>query len=86
MLKLKEDGYVYVSDRGIEYELLKTAYKSLYSILDKIAFFINRYFKLNKELKSVSFNTIWYDKKSIDKNVEAIKYLVQQSKFLLNLI
>ena len=23
MLKLKEDGYVYVSDRGIEYELLE---------------------------------------------------------------
>ena len=58
---------------GIEYELLKTAYKSLYSILDKIAFFINRYFKLNKELKSVSFNTIWYDKKSIDKKVEGLK-------------
>lgn len=56
---------------GYKYELLRTAYKNLYSVLDKIAFFMNDYFKLNHTERSISFNTIWYEQKQ--KNKACIK-------------
>lgn len=52
---------------GYKYELLRTSYKKLYSILDKIAFFINGYFELNHTERSISFNTIWYEEKQKSK-------------------
>lgn len=52
---------------GYKFELLRIAYKSLYSILDKIAFFINDYFKLGHLEKQITFNSIWYEYKQKDK-------------------
>lgn len=52
---------------GYKYELLRNAYKNLYSTLDKIAFFINGYFELNHTERSISFNTIWYEEKQKNK-------------------
>ena len=60
---------------GYKYELLRSAYKNLYSILDKIAFFINEYFKLNHTARSISFNTIWYEEKQ--KNKASIKTKIE---------
>lgn len=45
---------------GLRYELLKNAFRSLYSIFDKIAYFINEYFKIEKDKDKVSFRNIWY--------------------------
>ena len=60
---------------GYKYELIRTSYKNLYSILDKIAFFINDYFKLTHDERTISFNTIWYEQKQ--KNKAGIKTKIE---------
>ena len=50
--------------KGVNYSLavekLKIAFKTSYSILDKIAYLLNDYLELGWNLKSVSFRRIWY--------------------------
>jgi hypothetical protein len=50
--------------KGVSYSLavekLKIAFKTSYSILDKIAYLLNDYLELGWNLKSVSFRRIWY--------------------------
>jgi hypothetical protein len=45
---------------NIYLELLKTSFKLFYNILDKIAFFINDYLKLNIKSEEIYFNSFWY--------------------------
>lgn len=47
-------------------EQQKLAFRSAYSILDKIAFFLNQYMGLAIPEKQVNFRSLWYDKQ--DKN------------------
>lgn len=42
-------------------EKLRAAFRVLYSLMDKIAFFINHYFQLGMQEQSVSIRTIWYE-------------------------
>lgn len=42
---------------------VKISYKSLYDILDKISFFINRYLGLGIKENYVNFSNMWYDDK-----------------------
>ncbi|WP_341299643.1 LA2681 family HEPN domain-containing protein [Lysinibacillus sp. FSL H8-0500] len=44
---------------GLGIEKIKFAYRSLYSIFDRIAFLINEYFELGIEEKDVSYKSIW---------------------------
>lgn len=44
---------------SIRIEQLKSAYKILYGLLDRIAYFINAYYKLGINERSVSFSTVW---------------------------
>lgn len=66
------DG-VHFSDRGVllvntlDYaahllpvEEMKAAFKSAYSVFDKVAFFLNAYLELGIPEKNVSFRTMWY--------------------------
>lgn len=50
--------------KGVNYSLavekLKIAFKTCYSIFDKIAYLLNDYLELGWNLKSVSFRRIWY--------------------------
>ena len=48
---------------SIRVERLKSSFKTLYSMLDKIAFFINSYFKLGINERDVSFHSIWKEEK-----------------------
>lgn len=48
------------SIHNIYLELVKTSFKSFYDILDKIAFFINDYLKLNIPDTQISFRRIWH--------------------------
>lgn len=43
-------------------ENLKIAFKTLYGILDKIAFLLNDYLAIGIELNNIYFRSIWYDK------------------------
>ncbi len=46
---------------NIRIQLLKMSFKNLYNILDKIAFFIKDYLRLNiKDKRKIKFHTIWY--------------------------
>lgn len=44
-------------------EKTKLAFRSAYSLLDKIAFFLNDYLKLDIPLGAVSFRSLWFVKK-----------------------
>lgn len=44
-------------------EEVKSALRCAYSILDKIAVFVNAYFGLAQELGNVHFRNVWYEKK-----------------------
>lgn len=47
---------------GLATERLRMAFRAAYSILDKIAFFLNAYAGLNhKHLQRVSFRSVWYE-------------------------
>lgn len=52
-----------VRNDDVYIELLKMSYKNLYSILDKIAVFLQAYLYLPIEVYQVDFAKIWYDKK-----------------------
>ena len=45
-------------------EKLKLAYRSLYSLFDKTAYFINEYFDLGIEERDVNYRSIWLSKKN----------------------
>ncbi len=48
---------------GYRTELLKSAFRAFYSILDKIAFFINDYFKLEINERTINYRNIWENEK-----------------------
>ncbi|WP_088815544.1 MULTISPECIES: LA2681 family HEPN domain-containing protein [Listeria] len=47
---------------GIGIEKMKAAYRGIYSIFDKIAFFLNKYLNLGIPERQISFHTLWYRK------------------------
>jgi hypothetical protein len=49
---------------GLSLEQIRAAFRICYSILDKVAFFINFYWEIGDELDRVSLRSIWYEKKS----------------------
>jgi len=48
------------SQINIYIQLIKTAFKTFYDILDKIAFFINDFLHLRMKDTEITFSTIWY--------------------------
>lgn len=46
---------------GLSVEMTKTAFRSAYSLFDKIAYFLNQYFDLDIPDHQVDFRTLWYD-------------------------
>jgi hypothetical protein len=48
---------------GLSVEKLRTSFRIAYSLLDKIAFFVNEYFKLQIAPSAVSFRTVWKEGK-----------------------
>ncbi len=54
---------------GTNIELVKLAFRSAYSPLDKIAYFLNHYFHLGISSDKVNFFTLWYDKRQRDKGL-----------------
>ncbi|MEA2162189.1 MAG: hypothetical protein QOK37_316 [Thermoanaerobaculia bacterium] len=56
---------------GINGECLKLAFRSFYSLLDKTAFFLNRYLHLGTDPNYVYFTRIWYEGESPKKPLKA---------------
>lgn len=62
---------------GIGIEKMKYAYRALYSLFDRIAFFVNEYFELGIEKKDVSYKSIWQGEKT-GKNGYKFKYNLKE--------
>ncbi|MBV6823578.1 LA2681 family HEPN domain-containing protein [Pseudomonas sp. PD9R] len=63
---------------GIGLEQIKTAYRSAYSLLDKVAYFINAYWKLGIPQHSVGFRAVWF---KLGKNSRPIEPRVVRDEF-----
>lgn len=59
------DNDVYLIDTldypmyGLNIERIKSAYRVLYSLFDRIAYFLDKYYKLENDLKKVSYSKVW---------------------------
>lgn len=59
-------------------EMLKSGFRMCYSILDKIAMFINLYFSIGVNVGRVSFGRVWYENKKIkDKLANSPNWLLR---------
>jgi tetratricopeptide (TPR) repeat protein len=56
---------------SISIEKIKTAFRLSYSILDKIAFFLNEYLSLGIKQNQVSFRTFWYENRDRKKGLRS---------------
>jgi len=50
------------AEYGYHIDQIKSAYRSAYSIFDKIALFLNDYFDIGMKVRDVYFRNIWFDK------------------------
>ncbi|MBK9331679.1 MAG: hypothetical protein IPM96_04550 [Ignavibacteria bacterium] len=67
-------------------EKKKLAYRSIYSIFDKIAFFLNTYLNFSMELHNVSFKSIWFkkDRKNLRDELLSKQNLILRGLFWLS--
>lgn len=67
-------------------EKKKLVYRSIYSIFDKIAFFLNTYLNFSMELHNVSFKSIWFkkDKKNLRDELLLKQNLILRGLFWLS--
>lgn len=71
---------------SIRIEKIKSSYKTLYSLLDKIAFFINEYFNLGIKEQDVSFRSIWETEKKGKNGYHYTNVLMHENNFALQSI
>jgi hypothetical protein len=57
---------------GLNGEYLKLAFRSFYSLFDKIGFFLNRYLQLGTDPNRVYFSRIWYEGESPKKGLKPV--------------
>lgn len=49
---------------GLGIEKVKAGYRAIYSIFDRIAYFINKYFKLELDINRITYKKIWKNKET----------------------
>ena len=54
---------------GARIEKQKMAFRSAYSILDKVAMFLNEYYNLGKDSRRLNFRTVWHDGRKISSRI-----------------
>lgn len=64
---------------------LKTVFRSLYSLLDKIAFFINEYMDIGIKERDINYKSIWYTKNNKYKYKNPIINKIKNNKGLYGL-
>jgi hypothetical protein len=69
---------------GIRVEQMKLAFRSAYSLFDKISFFINDYFRLQIPERRVFFKTLWYEKQDRQRSLRS-ELVNRNNAFLLAL-
>jgi len=63
---------------SVALEQVKTAFRAAYSLLDKVAYFVNSYFQLNIDEKKVDFKSVWTEQKR--PNVGQVREVLENSK------
>ena len=60
---------------GLRIERVKMAFRAAYSVLDKVAYFLNAYFNVGISASAVSFRSLWFekDRKTIRKTLAGSK-------------
>lgn len=66
----------------IEIELLKTAFRSFYSILDQIAGIVDEYLGLGIGIRNVYFSNVWFDTVCEDEGGKKIRKTIVRPQFL----
>ena len=61
-------SYTDYAQYSIRLEQLKTAFKTLYSIFDKISYFLNYYFELGIKEHDITFRSVWFEEAGHGKN------------------
>lgn len=70
---------------GLAIEKIKLSFRSAYSLLDKVAFFINDYWNLKVPERQVSFYRVWYsEKKQLNPQLTNLKNLSLRGLFWLS--
>ena len=69
---------------SIRIEKIKLAFRSLYSLFDKVSFFINEYYDLGIKERDVNCRSIWLDKKSGKNGYDYKNMLKTQNNRMLN--
>lgn len=74
---------------SIALEQVKTAFRSAYSLLDKVAYFVNSYWQLEIPEKKVDFNSVWTEQKKprfgqVRETLESSKNLPLQALYWLS--
>lgn len=54
-----------IDDKGVSVYLLKSGFKELYSVLDKIALFLAQYLNIHVPVHKIDFDKVWYEKNNI---------------------
>ncbi|HUP63566.1 MAG TPA: LA2681 family HEPN domain-containing protein [Thermoanaerobaculia bacterium] len=57
---------------GTNVEFVKLSYRTLFSIFDKVAFFLNRYFDLQIRENRVNFRSLWHESERTDKSLKPV--------------
>ena len=71
---------------GINIEKIKAGYRAIYSLFDRIAYFLNEYYELGIPRRSVNFKNIWNastKKEKINRESNDINKLLD-ANYLLN--
>lgn len=66
---------------SINIEKVKSAYRAIYSLFDRIAYFLNDYFSLGINEKNTSFNSIWSEKSKLHDFADQ-NYLLKALKWI----
>ena len=54
---------------GLSIEKIKAAYRSVYSVFDKVSYFLNQYFEIGINKREIDFNRLWSPKASDKKTI-----------------
>lgn len=65
---------------SIRLEKLKTAFKTLYGIFDKISFFLEHYFDLGIKERDINFRSVWQDSAGFGKKKYQYKNMLNPNK------
>jgi hypothetical protein len=69
---------------NVNIENIKIAFRGFYSIFDKIAYFMNKYFELQLQENQIDFRKVWYKKQEINEKFDNSHNLPLRGLYLIS--